>query len=139
MQDKIMDDIDRLDLTKDVREDVDNRFEIGKKTAERNRKRFGVELTEAEQRQMDRDFQQRQASTLSGELTDARLLTKDIKEAAEAGLYNQFLASYNQGMSALASGGAAAYGKMGDYQALKTRYQSNTLNNVWSMMRSWLG
>tara|TARA_B100001250_G_scaffold210691_1_gene180805 strand:- start:48 stop:773 length:726 start_codon:yes stop_codon:yes gene_type:complete len=139
MQDKIMDDIDRLDLTKDVREDVGKRFELGKATAKRNRERFGIEQTDAERQQMEGDFQRGESSVLAGELTDARLLTKDIKEAAEGNVYSMMQNLYNEGMNAVTSGGAQAFGKIADFQALKSRHKSNVANTAWNILRSWGG
>ena len=128
--DYLSDKIDQLDLTKDVREDVAKTFERRKGTEARNRARYGIDLTRAQQQQMEGNLQRGEASALAGGLTRARAMTKDLQEQLEAGQFNLSLAGWKRGMADVTSGGMAGYQNMANYQTAKTQHRAGLANTI---------
>tara|TARA_Y100000310_G_C20456272_1_gene703219 strand:+ start:6 stop:758 length:753 start_codon:yes stop_codon:yes gene_type:complete len=131
--DYLSDQIENLDLTKGLREDVAQTFETRKGTDARNRARYGVDLTRAEQGQLQRNYQISQANTLAGGLTRGRRMTKDLQDELRFGQHDLSLQSYNQGMGYLTSGGTSAYQRQMAYQNAKSQHKAGMLNTAFNL------
>jgi hypothetical protein len=131
--DWLSDQIENLDLTEGLREDVAQTFETKKGTDARNRNRYGVKLTGAEQGQQQRNYQLSHAKTLAGGLTRGRRMTKDLQDELRFGQHELSLQSYNQGMGYLTSGGTSAYQKKMAYQNAKSQFKAGMLQDAFKL------
>lgn len=128
-----------IDLKKGVREDVARTFETRKGTTRRNLSRYGIELTGAEQEQMQRDYQLAETSAQAGGRSQAFVKEKDLREGLTTQLHGLSLKDYQQGMSALTSGGQEAYAKKSAYQTAKTAYKQGMVNDIFGLAKGWWG
>jgi len=122
-----------LDLTSDVREDVEGSFDRTKDSMKRNRSRYGATLTPMEQIELDRGLQREEKSAIAGGLTNARVQERDMKDRLFSTKYNLELADYKEGLAGLASGGKTAYALKDEYQRQKTAYKQEQLGDLFNL------
>ena len=120
-------------LIDQAREDVDKASALTAGVQQRNLQRYGGELTEVQQQQMDRGLQLGNTLGAAQSMNDARLAQKDLNKSRLSDLVNIGQGVGRSAMDALGTSAANETARKNAYQQAKSASKAQTYSTIASL------